>query len=425
MNSTRTSTNNRNENVTYNNVNTAHPLINNSQDYIGYAKYVSISSDDRDIIKYPQSSTFEIELPEDITNISRMTLDSWNFPSNYNSFSAFSNNITLYFQIIQPYNPNENGLDDSLQQAIFEALFTNINNRYMIVIGEGFYNPTQMTTELTNRMNQVVTDFIVTYFENHGYRDLIDNFAQSCGYNEFVIVYNNVGQKIWFGNRSSGFILNIDLISTESAILNPFAGCNGINNSSGTTLPGYSNWGLPYNLGFARCNAPSIESINFNSSRFYYGDVFPGDNGYWLLPNTSLPGSKSYYLEPLYKINLMGPAYFYMNLNNYNCIDVTAPFNLSHFTQTTNQTNSTVNAAFSKMNVLATPVSQFYDNNMRFYKQFYPVSERIRRLNIKFRYADGTPIDFGTFSYNFTLRFDILVPQINRAINRVDYNFQL
>ena len=412
-----------NNQVTYDNVNTVHPLINNSQDYLLYSKFVSISSEDRDITKYPQASTFEIELPEDIINVYKMGLDTWNFPSNYNSFSVFSNNITLYFQIIQPYNPNENGLDDPLQQAIFEALFTNINNRYMIIIGEGFYNPTQMTTELTNRMNQVVTDYIVTYFENHGYRDLIDNFAQSCGYNEFVIVYNNVGQKIWFGNRSSGFILNNDIISAESALLNPFVGCTGINNSSGTTLPSYSNWGLPYNLGFSRSNAQSIESININSSRFYYGDVFPGDNGYWLLPNYNLPGSKSYYLEPTYKINLMGPAFFYMQVNGYNCLDVSAPYNLSKFTRETNQTNSIVNAAFAKINVLSTPVSQFFDRTSRVYKIFYPVAEKIRRLNIRFRYPDGSPVDFGTFNFNFTIEFQVLVPQINRAINRIDYSF--
>ena len=410
----------RNDRVTYDNVNTNHPLINNAQDYVVYLKYVSISSDDRDVTKYPQSSTFEIELPEDIINVYKMSLDSWNFPSNYNTFSAQTSNITMYFQITKPYNPNEAGLCDLLQEAIFEALFTNINNYYTVVIEQGFYNPTQMTTELTNRFNQSVTDYIVTYFENHGYEDLVPAFAQSCGYREFIMVYNNVGQKIWFGNRSSGFTLNNSIISNQSTIFNPFGNCTSIN-PAGASLPNYSNWGLPYNLGFIRCDAPATASASINETRFYYGDVFPGDSGYWLLPNPSLPGAQTYYLEPVYKINLMGPAYFYMDINGYNCLDVTSPYNLSKFTLETNQTNSIVNGAFAKINVLSTPVSQFYERNSNCYKLFYPVAERIRRLSIKFRYPDGSPVDFGTFTFNFTIQFQILVPQINRAVNRVDY----
>lgn len=411
-----------NNQVTYDNVNTVHPLINNSQDYILYSKFVAISSEDRDITKYPQASTFEIELPEDITNVYKMGLDSWNFPSNYNTFSAQTNNVRMYFTIDRPYNPNENDLDNPLQQAIFEALFVNMNNYYTVTIDEGFYNPTQMTTELTNRLNKVVTDYIVIYFENHGYQNLISAFAESCGYSEFVVVYNNVGQKIWFGNRSSGFTFKNSIVAIESSVFNPFANCTTFN-PSGSSIPNYSNWGLPYNLGMVRCDISSIASANINETRFYYGDVFPGDNGYWLIPNSNLPGSKSYYLEPRFKINLMGPSFFYMQVNGYNCLDVLAPYNLSKFTLETNQSNSFVSAALAKINVLSTPVSQFYDRTSRAYKIFYPVAEKIRRLSIKFRYPDGSPVDFGTFNFNFIIEFQVLVPQINRAINRIDYSF--
>ena len=52
------------------NVNTNHPIIPNSQEYTIYKQYVSIHSEDRDIKKYPSSSMFEIELPQDYLNIS-------------------------------------------------------------------------------------------------------------------------------------------------------------------------------------------------------------------------------------------------------------------------------------------------------------------------------------------------------------------
>ena len=44
------------------NTNQSHPLIPSSQEYLFYKKYVSIHSEDRDIIKYPNASFFEIEL---------------------------------------------------------------------------------------------------------------------------------------------------------------------------------------------------------------------------------------------------------------------------------------------------------------------------------------------------------------------------
>ena len=47
-------------------VTTNHPLIPSSQEYLHYKKYVSIHSEDRDILKHPNSNQFEIELPEDL-----------------------------------------------------------------------------------------------------------------------------------------------------------------------------------------------------------------------------------------------------------------------------------------------------------------------------------------------------------------------
>ena len=66
---------------------TNHPLIPNSQEFMVIRKYVSIHSEDRDILKYPNSSEFEIELPQDYLNVLSVRLESWSFPSNYSTFS--------------------------------------------------------------------------------------------------------------------------------------------------------------------------------------------------------------------------------------------------------------------------------------------------------------------------------------------------
>ena len=79
------------------NTNTSHPLIPSSQEYIYYKKYVSIHSEDRNTLKYPRSSEFEIELPEDILNVAALRLVSWTFPANYNTFSVLNDNVAMTF----------------------------------------------------------------------------------------------------------------------------------------------------------------------------------------------------------------------------------------------------------------------------------------------------------------------------------------
>ena len=80
------------------NTSTNHPLIPNSQEYLVYRKIISIHSEDRDIVKFPSSSDFEIELPQDYLNVRAATLSSWTFPANYSTFSLENKNITMSFK---------------------------------------------------------------------------------------------------------------------------------------------------------------------------------------------------------------------------------------------------------------------------------------------------------------------------------------
>jgi hypothetical protein len=385
-------------------VHTNHPLIPSLQNYYFYRKFVSIHSEDRDYIAYPRSSEFEIELPEDITNIFTVRLQNWAFPANYNTFSFLNGNISMTFKISEPYNPNINGLTDLLQQAIFEALYYNKDNNYTIFIQEGFYNPTQMVTELTNKFNAAVTNYIKNYFTNNGYDTLIPTFDASGGYSEFVIVYNSVSQKIWFGNRSSEFILTNEIQLIKDIAVESFT-C-GVRSQ----VPDFSEWGLPGNLGLSRCNVTAKGQPGF-TPRFFYGNVFPGDDGYWLVPNTDLSGSHVYFIECPFKINLMGPSSFYIEIPQLNCLDETQPFNVSSFTVNTNGTNGIVNSAFAKIDLTSTPISQFFNRESVTYKYFYPPLERLRRLKIKIRYHNGRLVDFGVFNFTFMIEFVCLTPQ--------------
>ena len=119
------------ENTPVFNTNTTHPLIPNSQEYIYYKKYVSIHSEDRNMIKYPESSDFEFELPEDVYNVATLRLVSWTFPANYNTFSILNSNVTMTFQISNPYNPGEFNYSDPLYNKIFECLYYNIGKNFI------------------------------------------------------------------------------------------------------------------------------------------------------------------------------------------------------------------------------------------------------------------------------------------------------
>ena len=418
------------------NTNTSHPLTQNSQEYIYYRKYVSIHSEDRDMLKYPDSSTFEIELPEDLLNVASLRLFDWSFPCNYNTFSNLFSNTTMTFQINSPYDPNRHNVGNLLLEKIFECLYYNINTQYTLTIEDGFYNPLQMAKELTNKFNESVTNVIIAYFnkeilnpaltpvERDEYQQALDLFMTAGGYTNFVVVYNTVGNKLWFGNISDGFIFTNEIQFLEST-------CNRISNCPkfSSNLPDYANWGLPGYLGFLRNNVTSLNSGTVRNAdtpnranygniivpRFYYGDALTsGDNGYWLLPNPNLPNSEVHWIEAPFKINLMGPSHIYMEILGQNCIDETSPYNISNFTLTTNKTNGVANSAFAKICVPTTPISQWFDKDSGPYKFYYPPAERIRKLSISFRYHDGQPVYFGTFNFTFTLEFTIQLPQILR-----------
>jgi len=409
------------------NVHTNHPLIPNSQQYFVLNKYVSIHSEDRDLLKYPNSSEFEIELPEDITNVMSLKLTNWTFPANYNTFSLANGNVGLLFTITKPYNPAAFGIADDFNFKIYEALFLTQNEPYVISIEEGFYNPIQMATEVTNKLNYAVSKRISSYFSNKGWTTELNQFISTGGYTRFLVVYNSVSLKLWFGNRADGFTIINQLNTIANSIL------DGLCLSEYAHTPDSSNWGLSGYLGLSRCNTESVSSSSIGDiasyeqingitvPRFYYGDVTPGDNGFWLLPYTDFSGSEVYWVEPFYKVNLMGEAYMYMEIEGQNCIDETKPFNVSKFTLTTNQTNGVVNSAFAKLAIPTTPLSQWFDRDAVPYKFYNPPAERIRRLKIRIRYHNGRIVNFGVFNYSFVLQFTIMLPQITRSSTSVVY----
>ena len=118
------------------NTSTSHPLIPNSNEYSLKKKFISIHSEDRNVAKWPSSSEFEIELPQDYINIQGVRLSTWSFPANYNTFSQDQFNVSLTFQITNAYNPGDytahEAFSDFLQEQIFAGLYNNSENTRLV-----------------------------------------------------------------------------------------------------------------------------------------------------------------------------------------------------------------------------------------------------------------------------------------------------
>lgn len=416
------------------NVSTNHPMIKNSNSYFLEKKYITIHSEDRDITRYPNSSEFEIMLPQEYLKVASIRLYSWSFPANYNVFSFYNHNIAMGFAFKQLYNPGEHSISDPLLEGIFAALYDYKNNvgEIELVIETGFYTPYQMATELTNKFNVAVTEIINNFFDADPVTYAVAK-SLFTSYDRFNIVYNSVTQKIFFGNTADQFTI----LNETSAIINRFTletRC-----LAKDQLPESVNWGLPAFLGFSRIDATSFTpqdylannryDANIDNSlttgpvpRFFYGDALTnsGDNGYWLLP--TLTGANVYFLEAPFKINIMGPAYMYMEVDGWNCIDETSPYNVSKLTTQTNLTNSRVTSSFAKIPIPSTPVSQWFDNEQGPYKFWNPPAERISKMKLKLRYHNGGVVNFGPFEYSFTLELCLMNPQQERTMNIVSAN---
>jgi hypothetical protein len=374
------------------NVQDNHPIIPNANEYLLEKKYVSIHSVDRDVKKFPISTEFELELPEDYLNVQSLQLHSWNFPTNnLYTFSKINNNVSMIFSIF-PCLVDIADTNYDYYEQLYNYLI--IDHTFIIQIEDGNYSADELSTELTNRFNNAVTQYLYDYFRE---QNLLHIYKP---YNEFVIVYNKISQKIWFGNKSNSFTLHNDDTSIHYQHL-----CITKN-----VLPEYENWGLPFNLGFTRKSETSIEGTE--EVRFYYGNVINNDNGKWLIKNPDLKNAVCHYIESPIKINLQGANCFYIELDKQNYIDETSPYTLNKFTQTTNITNGEVNSSFAVIyfNNLSQDY-QWYNNNTQPVKYYNPPAERIRKFKFRIRYHNGLLVDFGNTEFSFMIELNLLRPQ--------------
>lgn len=357
-----------------------------------YERYVSIHSEDRDMVKYPNSNVFGLQLPEDILNVTDAQLIEWTFPSNYYTFSKDLDNLRIIFTIDEPGYPIfTETVDEHLKQLqydIYTVLMCNRRIGYELNITEGFYTPKQMQNELRERLNKTIFDSLIYFFQNPSELDDIEDYNEDLSNNDFVkslqylqvakyeyfdVIYDEVKQKMLFGNTQDRFtIKNSSLFDKEQ-----------LNNKK---IKDFGNWGLPSHLGFVMCD----HTAEGKKPELFHSNLELND-GYWIEPRTT--------------VNLMGPSHFYLEIDELNCLDETSSFVFNKTSMQTNLTNGRIKSAFAKIPIESTPMTQYYGLNAPTQKSFRPMKKNIRKLNIKCRYHNGLPVLFGHNNFSFTIKF--------------------
>lgn len=368
------------------NVNNSHQLIKRQNTFVLERKIVTIHSEDRDITKWPESNIFEIDLPDSLSNIQSMRLIDIILPSNFLVFSNNYKNTKLEFYI----NPSL-----STNIAEYLKLQTNINNSYTITIQEGSYTPEQFALEIENLMNKEVTLFLQTTIPD-------------ASYNRFKVHYDIVSNNMWFGNTFDKFIFMFN----QKIIYN--IPCSSNNNQYDIDVwSNYSNWGLPYNMGFNKEIYTSIitnDNITFNYNNYT-----------WLKPNEDdLPNGEeahAYYIKSPNMACILGDSVIYMEMNKYNSIDELVPYSENTNNLYNNDYNGTVNSSFAKIPIIKNMDNQIvYTSNdyLQNVSQYQPTIDKIKKLKFIFRYHDGRLVNFNNCNFNFSIAFNKLKNEIAR-----------
>lgn len=367
----------------YNSLNNPHQLIPRQQTYTLNKKILTIHSEDRDISKWPFSNSFAIECPEVYTNVQTMRLVDIALPHTQDVFNNEYQNTKLGFNLY-PKNPGDD---------YYVALGNNVNELYIVTIQEGTYTPVQLATELENKLNAVINDFLATQ-------------GSFTTYDKFKVNYDEVGNTLYFGNEEDEFVFKFSqameytLLQCEQP--NVFERC--------------TQWGLPWYLGFQKMDYSSIELLTSNGSKdivFYYKTNTP-----WLTAGTGATGP--YFLKAPLTLKITGDIAIYMEIEKFNYMDELIPY-VCWTSASKNNYGGTVNSAFVKIPVTTRAPNYMYDginffiNNSGFY---LPPIDKVSRLKFTFRYHDGRLVNFKDYPFTFSI-------ELNQIRNDMDRNYSV
>jgi hypothetical protein len=166
-----------------------HPLIKTSHNFVLDRKVLFIDSNDRDIERWPSASEFEINCPQNYTNVESLRLSSIMLPN-------------FFYNISEQLRTNKIIVEYSSSSTI-------------ITLDDGYYNYTQLRDALQAKFKLINLNFDVSY--------------------------NLINRKFTFLNALIVFTFRFDLPNDYN--------CDKDNYKTDVYTQ-HSNWGLGYILGF-------------------------------------------------------------------------------------------------------------------------------------------------------------------------------
>jgi hypothetical protein len=383
-----------------------HPLIPREQTFSVNRKLITVHSEDRDINKWPNANHFELQLPQTYTNVETIALVEYSFPTYYYTFSNESQNTQITFA------------------AMISTASYGQTNPITITISPGFYSHAQLAAEVQNQLNLAV-------------RALSPSLA---AYNNFRVFYDEVRQRFLFGNTTDEFTFYYNEPNAYKS--EPcYAPCIAAATAASSAQPSttirwnqYTNWGLGYNLGFVKClqsecgNATDANNANTatatavtKSQSVYYINPSPPTIGYeWL----TVSGT-GYVLVPPNPPSLNGYSDMYVEIDRYNYLDEMQPYSTHTSNSRNNDYNGIVNSAFAKIPLRTKPtrivsaLEYMYgdepQDTSQGFSTFFPPLDKLSKLKFKFRYHDGTLVDFGGQNFSFTVALYMYRDEIARS----------
>jgi hypothetical protein len=132
-----------------------------------------------------------------------------------------------------------------------------------------------------------------------------------------------------------------------------------------------------------------------------------------------------YVLVPPNPPSLNGYPDMYVEIDRYNYLDEMQPYSSHTSNSRNNDYNGIVNSAFAKIPLRTKPtkivsaLEYMYgdepQDTSQGFSTFFPPLDKLSKLKFKFRYHDGTPVDFGGQNFSFTVALYMYRDEIARS----------
>jgi hypothetical protein len=247
-------------------------------------------------------------------------------------------------------------------------------NKYNIIIDDGFYLPDDLSNEIEYKLNKEIYDLYNNESQANELQNEINksNYTNTSNIKCFKVFYNKVKQRFIIGNTFESFIIS-------NTITDNFM------NDIGFTLD--TNTNIDISLNSNQLDKHVISYVDYNK--------------HWLTPFNS--SSSVYSLKTGHPPKLLGPRVIYMKLNSN-----VGGYKLNNLKTSINGVNGDDNY-FAKIPITNLSYAEIQDSNKGYLNNMTIIEteESYNYIQFNFMYHNGntpTPIDFFNNYYNFTLK---------------------